>query len=114
MDCLRSGLDGPDVRAGFEPVLEGLPRDEDGVLPKKSKPSRESAGLVSFAGAAGAREGRGGGFLAAGSVVLGLAGGEIVSLKKSTFCPEPLGPGVNWLDVDEARCEDARSNFAFC
>ena len=115
MDCLRSGLEGPDAPAGFESVLEGLPNDADGVLPKKSKPSRESPGFVSLGGAAEPRGGIGGGFVPDGSVVLGRAGGDgVSSLKKSTFCTDRRGGSVGWLDAVEARCEEARSSFAFC
>lgn len=115
MDCLRSGLDGPVVPRAFEAVVDGLPWDGAGVLPKKSKPSKESAGLVSFGGAADVRRGIGGSFAADELVVLGRTGGDSVSsLKRSTFCIVRLDGGVGWLGDGEARCEEARSNFAFC
>lgn len=115
MDCLRSGLDGPVVPRGFEAVAEALPCGAAGVLPKKSKPSKESPGFVSLGGAADARGGIGGSFAAVESVVLGRGGGDSVSsLNRSTFCIVRLGGGFGWLGDGEARCEDARSNFAFC
>jgi len=65
-------------------------------------------------GAAGAREGRGGGLAACASVVLGRAGGGgVSSSNRSTFFAGRLGGRVGWLDVDETRCEEDRSNFAF-
>lgn len=115
MDCLRSGLDGPVVPRGFEAVVEALPWDAAGGPPKKSKPSKESPGFVSLSGAADVRGGIGGSFAAVESVVLGRGGGDSVSsLKRSTFCIVRLGGGFAWLGDGEARCEDARSNFAFC
>lgn len=115
MDCLRSGLEGPVVPRGFEAVVEALPRDAAGGLPRKSKPSKESAGLVSFGGAANVRAGIGGPFAADESVGLGRTGGDSVSsLKRSTACTVRLGGRVGWRGAGEARCEEARSNFAFC
>ncbi len=115
MDCLRSGLDGPVVPRGFEAVVEALPWDAAGGLPRKSKPSKESAGFVSFGGAANDRGGIGGPFAADESVVLGRTEGDIVSsLKRSTGCIVRLGGRVGWLGDGEACCEEARSNFAFC
>ena len=43
MDCLRSGLEGPD---GVDAELAGLPDVVDGGPPKKSRPSNESAAFV--------------------------------------------------------------------
>jgi hypothetical protein len=115
IDCLRSGLDGPVEPAGFEAALDGLPGGVRIVnRQKKSKPSKESPGFVCLNGAAGAREGRGGGLAACASVVLGRAGGGgVSSSNRSTFFAGRLGGRVGWLDVDETRCEEDRSNFAF-
>ena len=99
----------------FEAVVEGLPWLAAGVLPKKSKPSKESAGFVSFDGGAEVRGGIGGPFTTDGPVELGPTGGDTVSsLKKSTFCTVRLGGGFGWPGDPEPRCEEARSNFAFC
>lgn len=99
---------------GFDPALEGLPGGADCELPKKSKPSKESAGFVFFGGAPGARKGKGGGRPIGASVVLGRAGGDRVSsLNRSTFCNDFLGGIAGWLDVEVVRCEEDRSNFAF-
>ena len=94
-------------------VLDGLAGGPVVEPPKKSNPSKESAGFACFGGSAGAF---GGGAAATfiGGPVLGLAGGS--SPKRSTFgwvfCAE--------LDTDAAReggdCIfrlDERPNFAF-
>lgn len=112
---MRSGLEEPVVPREFEAVVEALPWDAAGALPKKSRPSKESAGIVSFGGAADVRGGTGGPVTADEFVVLGRTGGDSVSsLKRSTFCTVRLAGGVDWADDGEARCEEARSNFAFC
>lgn len=74
MDCLRSGLEfaAPEEVAD---VLEGRSGGAAGADPKKSSPSRESAGFVAFGGAASAF----GGGLDMGGPVLGRAGAETVS-----------------------------------
>lgn len=49
MDCLRSGLEGPDAGASPLGMLAGLVAPPLGWLgPKKSNPSKESAGLLGF------------------------------------------------------------------
>jgi hypothetical protein len=45
MDCFRSGRDMPVGAAGVDAVLEGRLPAEGWALPKKSRPSNESAGL---------------------------------------------------------------------
>lgn len=61
---------------GFDPALDGLSFDWE--LPKKSKPSSESPGLVCLVDA-GAADAPVTGFELGMSVVLGLAGGTRVS-----------------------------------
>lgn len=79
MDCLRSAFDGPVDLLSDPMSLEG--RAGAGALPKKSNPSRDSAGLLCFAGATLAF---GGGCVPAGGPVLGLAGAEISSPNRSS------------------------------
>jgi hypothetical protein len=80
MDCLRSDFEGP-----FAAPL-AAPRSFDGrvggagAAPKKSRPRRDSAGLVCFGGAGCALEG---GCVMWGGPVLGRAGGETSSPKRS-------------------------------
>lgn len=62
--------------AGVDAVLEGRLPAEGWVLPKKSRPSNESAGLCVFCCAGGACLG---GARGVGSVVLGRGGAEIIS-----------------------------------
>lgn len=83
----------------------------DCVLPKKSRPSNESAGFVCL-GAAFAAGGGGGRATVGGSVVLGRAGGLIVlsSSKKLTDCCAGRRRG-GWLTG--ALCDAERSSFAF-
>lgn len=93
MDCFRSGLDGPAWPGGAEPVFDALDWGAAAVLPKKSRPSRESPALVSFGGAAADLGGGGGGGLVVdGPVVFGRAGGDgVLSPKRSIFCVDRLG-----------------------
>lgn len=74
MDCLRSGRDVAALDDAAD-VLEGRSGGAAGADPKKSSPSRESAGFVAFGGAGSAF---GAGF-AVGGPVLGRAGAEIGS-----------------------------------
>ena len=110
IDCLRSGREGTADPVGVDAELDGLPVDEAGGAPKNSRPSNESAAFVCFGGA----EVLGGGGRETGiSVVLGLAGGSIMSPNKS-IGSGPLGAeGTGWLEVDAARSDDTRSSFAF-
>ena len=82
IDCLRSGLEGPVEAAGVDVALDGLLAGDVDGPPKKSSPSRESAG---FAGLGGAEAFGGGGRPPVTSVVLGLAGGAGTSPNRSTF-----------------------------
>ena len=79
---MRSGREGPVDPEGFE---DGLPIGADGGPPKKSRPNKESPGLVCFI----ETEDFGGGGRTPGvSVVLGLAGGvgaSTSSPNRSTF-----------------------------
>jgi hypothetical protein len=75
---LRSGRDGPEP-VGLGLVLEGREVVALWVLPKKSRPSSESAGLCCLLDDSGAF---GGARRPGGSVVLGLTGGEGVSSAK--------------------------------
>lgn len=76
MDCFRSGLDWvPGVAAALEGRFGG-----GASVPKKSKPSNESAGFVCFGGAGSAF---GGGLVAIGAAVLALGGGGVSSPKRS-------------------------------
>lgn len=88
IDCFRSGRESPVCEVDVGAVLPGRLAGVDWLLPKKSKPSNESAGFVCFAAAAGCAElgGGGGRATAVGPVVLGRAGGLIASSspKKST------------------------------
>lgn len=74
MDCLRSGLEGPDVVAVSE---AGDVLGACWVEPNKSRPSSESPGRGCLDSAASAIDG--GGFENEGSVVLGL-GGALIGL----------------------------------
>lgn len=101
MDCFRSGrdipVDPPEVGAVLPGRLDGV----DWLLPKKSNPNKESAGLVCFAaGCAEALEGEDRA-PAGGSVVLGRAGGVIMSSpKKSTDCCCCCCRTGGWLVAD--------------
>lgn len=110
IDCFRSGLEGAVEPPGVDAELDGLPLEDDGGPPKKSRPSSESAAFVDFGGP----EDFGGGIRLLGvSVVLGLAGGSGTSPNRSTG-GAALGGGANgWLDVDAARNDAPRSNLAF-
>ena len=109
IDCLRSGLDGTAGPDGVEAELDGLPEVADGEPPKKSRPSNESAALTCLGGA-----GAFGGAARPGtSVVLGLAGGSGTSPKRSTEGAAFGAGATGWLDVDEARRDAPRSNWAF-
>ncbi len=77
MDCLKSGRD---CTPGAAAALEGL-FGGGAAVPKKSKPSNESAGFVCFGGAGSAF---GAGLVAVGAVVLALGGG--VSSAKRSGC----------------------------
>ncbi len=110
MDCFRSGREGVVEPAGVDAELEDLPIEEDGGPPKKSRPSSESAALVCLGGP----EDLGGGSrLPRLSVVLGLAGGSGTSPKRSTGGAARGGGGTGWLELDAARSDAPRSNFAF-
>jgi hypothetical protein len=98
---------------GLPVVLDGLAGGLVVEPPKKSNPSKESAGFACFGGSAGAF---GGGAVATfmGGPVLGLAGGS--SAKRSTF-GWVLSAGAA---PDVARADEActfwlaeRPNFAF-
>jgi len=76
MDCFRSGRDWV---PGVDAALEG--RFGAGAsVPKKSNPSRESAGLVCFGGAGSAF---GGGLVDVGAALFALGGGRLSSANKS-------------------------------
>lgn len=80
IDCLRSGLEGTAEPDGVDAELDGLPEVADGGLPKKSRPSNESAAFACLG-----REVAFGGAVRLGtSVVLGLAGGSGTSPNRST------------------------------
>jgi hypothetical protein len=74
MDCFRSGRDVAALEDAAD-VLEGRSGGATGAVPKKSSPSRESAGFVALGGAASAF----GGGLDIGGPVLGRAGVETCS-----------------------------------
>jgi hypothetical protein len=100
MDCFRSGLDTPVCVPEVGAVLPGRLTGVDWVLPKKSKPSNESAGFVCFA-AAGCTELGGGRATAIGPVVLGRSGGLIASSspkKSMDGCGCRRAGG--WLETD--------------
>lgn len=113
IDCFKSGLETPAWAPDVGAVLPGRLTGVDWLLPKKSKPSNESAGFVCFAAAGCAELGGGGGrATAVGPVVLGRAGGLIASSspKKSIDgcgCRRVGG----WLETD-ARCDAERSSLA--
>jgi len=110
MDCFRSGLDCAVDPVGVDAELDGLPIEEDGGPPKKSRPNNESAALVCLGGP----EDIGGGSRLPGvSVVLGLTGGSGTSPKRSTGGAARGGGGIGWLNVDAARNEAPRSSLAF-
>ncbi len=100
MDCLRSDFDGPLA------VPPTAPRSFDGRAgaaggaPKKSRPRRDSAGLVCFAGAGGALDG---GCVPSGGPVLGRAGGVTSSPKRSIdgFAGRLAEAGCLW-DVERS------------
>ena len=110
IELLRSFLDGPAVPAGVDAVLEGL-ADAAGVgPPKKSRPSKESAALVS---PGTAFDLDGGGLIPDVSVVFGLTGGDGTSSKRSTGAFDLGGGGIGWLEEDEPRSDDSLANLAF-
>lgn len=78
IDCFRSGRDIPVGAAGVDEVLLGRLEAGGWVLPKKSSPSNESPGFCAF-GCADCVCLGGGGARGAGSVVLGRAGGAMMS-----------------------------------
>jgi hypothetical protein len=99
MDCLRSVLDGPLAAPPATPrSVEGRAGAAGGAQ-KKSRPRRDSAGLVCLAGAGCAFEG---GCVLRGGPVLGRAGGETSSPKRSIdgFVGLLTEAGCLW---DEAR-----------
>lgn len=82
IDCFKSGRDIPPCEVDVGAALPGRLTGVDWLFPKKSNPSSESAGLVCFAAAGCAELGGGGGggrATADGPVVLGRAGGLMVS-----------------------------------
>jgi hypothetical protein len=79
IDCFKSDLEGPAAPPAAPKSLDGL-AGAAGELPKKSSPSRDSAGFVCFAGAGCPF---GGGCVPRGGPVLGLSGGEMSSPKRS-------------------------------
>lgn len=110
MDCFRSGLEGAVEPPGVDAELDGLPMDDEGGPPKKSRPNNESAAFVCFGGP---EDLEGGSRLPGVSVVLGLAGGSGTSPNRSTGGAALGGGAKGWLRVDAARNEAPRSNLAF-
>lgn len=111
IDCFKS------ARGAFEgaelAVLAGRVGVEEPEPPKKSRPRRESPGLLCLGGAGSAFGG--GGLVTGGGPVLGREGGEVVSSPKISIVGCLLtGGAVDLLLVAAAaRCEEERSNLAF-
>ena len=99
MDCFRSALEGVVEAVPVPGPLDGLAAGA-GEVPKKSNPSRDSAGFVCFAGAGAAF---GGGLEPRGGPVLGLAGALKSSPKRSMLTLAAWRAGAAW------RCDDDRS-----
>lgn len=107
--CFKSGrAAGCVFPALINEALEGRGGGAALEVPKKSSPSRESAGLVAFGGAAPAF---GGGCVPTGGPVLGLAGADISSPNKSIT---GAAFGCETILVDACAClrELDRSSFA--
>lgn len=77
MDCFRSGLEFVEGPNGLDAALDGRPGMLAGALPKKSRPSNESPGLLTLPG--GGTAALFTDFELGISAVLGLIGGAGVS-----------------------------------
>ena len=109
MDCLRSGLEVLVIPTEFDEALDG--RAEGWEEPKKSRPSRESPGLLCFAGAGGPAFATG---LELGvSVVLGLIGGAGMSSPNRSMVGAACRCGCGCCGAEEIRCDADLSIFAF-
>lgn len=112
IDCFKSGLETPACVPEVGVALPGRLTGVDWELPKKSKPSNESAGFVCFAAGCWTELGGGGRATAVGPVVLGRAGGLMASSspkKSMDGCGCRRAGG--WLETD-ARCDAERSSLA--